>query len=398
MMARLYDRWWSNFIQWSIIIVPLLFSLWLAGWFLEVPCPTVITSNPTEINDLQAELNICEASQMVFALGALVIGIMMSMSFSAEGSQAIIKGARRLYQGGVNASGRWVSRQIRDVGGSTLYKDVTPEKAKGVTSSVGKPIKTVLQLPGIKQLVAPIRKGYGAGKETYQQEWKKVKGYDNYSPTALLQALNYTSNSKERAKITDLLVNKHPDKFNEHVDKLKTDDKANGTKKFEKFAKEMNARSITMPGSEKSVLEIRPDIAKQLGKDIGEVIAKATEKSMRNWSPGVLKDPGIVDELIKQDKFTKSFVADIGKDIEKTKALEAGISAAYGLVGGAVEDVIKRRTGSSFANNISTSPNIAALLKTARKKDIGEEIREALDSAKSGGTDKDTDKDKNKDS
>ncbi|OGZ60967.1 MAG: hypothetical protein A2919_00485 [Candidatus Spechtbacteria bacterium RIFCSPLOWO2_01_FULL_43_12] len=366
-MANLFDRWWSNFIQWSIIIVPLLLSLWIAGFFLQAQtaCPQAAPT-PAEVTNTFDNVEICKATTQVLALGVLIMGIMASLSFSAAGSRAIINNTKRQYQRGVKASGRWAEKQayLRAPGAGKFMAEKVPGAAGAgrIGAQIGRAIGEV---PGVKRLVAPaIRMGVSRREEALG-EWKKIKDYDKFSPTALRQTLNFEADGKKRAKILDLLATKAPDELNKHVDNLSIEDQG-------KLLKEIEARMRMFPGSEKNVLSLRPDLVNRMeGGNVNETIKKATEKTISNWSPEIFKSPDIVRELIDQNKLSKGLLRELAKKPDKFANMQFSLEILMPSKNPKdLEANLRRRGtgGDQVADVIGSSPHLSALWQTAKEK------------------------------
>ncbi|MBI2462949.1 MAG: hypothetical protein HYV65_01790 [Candidatus Spechtbacteria bacterium] len=201
---KYFSQWWGNFFQWAILPIPLGLFYWLAARFIasgNALCTNFSFTNPSGItgsyNTITAydattgtgltilqNANMCNAIMLLFAIGTLFVGFMISFSFSAVGSKLIVSNGTKWG----TAAGTWMGKKTgrATVGvGRTGYRAAktriagTPvgqkiggayAGAKTKASTVAGKVGSVLgQVPGAttagKYVKSQAKAGYTAGKK-----------------------------------------------------------------------------------------------------------------------------------------------------------------------------------------------------------------------------------------
>lgn len=324
-----FNRWWKAFLQWSIIIIPMIFSLWLAGAFLngaDEYCSTAELGETsgdleTALGGIASNENVCEMTAMMLAVGALLMGISLSFSSSAEGSKIIMKQAKNTnkylrkrapaYGAGFSKTraGQFTGRQAKRVGQGALKY-----------SGLGFAGRQLSRVPGVRKgaqaLVAPVRGKIKGEVEKARNEWKKIKGpgegYGKYSPEALDGALEYETRPSHVAKIHDTFAKQHPEEYAKSIDEGRiSESDIEDLKKIARFHVD----------AAKEVLKIVPE----LSDNIKETIEKMSFKELTKVAKKSLENPEVVKAIIESDKQTRDLMRELGKNPEKMRAYNVGL-------------------------------------------------------------------------
>ncbi len=127
---KMWDMWWKNFIQWTIISVPLMFFLYLSGFVFG---GTSFSQCSVNLDQVANQYGVAQAilasifsqtlfcSILPFTAGILIllIGFILSITFAPSGADKIIQGAKK---GGMAAA---------KVGGTAFMKGPLKGYAKG---------------------------------------------------------------------------------------------------------------------------------------------------------------------------------------------------------------------------------------------------------------------------
>ncbi|MDX1535314.1 MAG: hypothetical protein R3346_00940 [Candidatus Spechtbacterales bacterium] len=353
-----FDRWWRNFLQWSIIVIPLLFFLWIAGIFANNAssiCETGGVSSPdggilyvtgeSGSSETITGEQACEMVSVLMATGALMMGIMISLQSSAEGASVITQRTKQYSMMASKAAGRGIEKRAYRYGGrgaTALRKSKAGQAAKTGMQGVRKTLKKFPGAKGVAKIGGAVGSGLGtvtgakAGAAAVRrkaqgrvnkvsQEYKKIRDYDNWSHEDRAKALTYERDPEKKAKLLELLSKDSPWKLQEHYANLSEKEKEN-------FKKEVEQRENFFPGSSQAVYNTLPQLQ---GKDDLENWAKrATSQQMRNLGERELADKRVVDALIKAGNFNQLANA-IRNDAKKIEQLDKTLGSLaedkYGL-------------------------------------------------------------------
>ncbi|MEX0869932.1 MAG: type IV secretion system protein [Candidatus Spechtbacterales bacterium] len=342
-----FQRWLHNFLQWSIIVIPLLFFLWMAGLFAnnaELTCTTFIEdgggseSYGFQIADWGGDTAIgyevvCKMTTTAMAVFAIAAGIVISTSSSAQGARGIIKWTRKKYDQGVKAVGKksaagaragvgWASRPAREKAaertgqaGRWLMKGGTGKLAQNKV--LGAPIRgasKAMQAPTekLRKQQAEADKKL-AGKKTFEEVLPHLKGGGSYNDqvAALKKAAEHD-----------------PDK----LAKLMEED-PHMKKRFKSLQKAGKLRQDD--AGLKPVLQKLPHLASEELTDEEKREGKKTEKQktiegmstsqLAGMSGESLKDEGVVRAMFDGGKDIDGLLRDIGSNTEKLAGFEEGL-------------------------------------------------------------------------
>lgn len=186
-MSTLFDRWWHNFIQWTIIVIPLLFFLWLAGIFTNIECAALGEAanivGPTggqvgdELKNIESAIPVCEMLIQLLALGALFAGIIISLSSSAIGAKQIINLSKK------------AGMKVRDYGKQKGYEAGRRVGARPLEEA-GQRLQRV---PGLKSIGIALQRPAQRWAEQYKRHEGKLKGLTYEQTKGLLYGRDDTA-------------------------------------------------------------------------------------------------------------------------------------------------------------------------------------------------------------
>lgn len=307
-----FNRWWKAFLQWSIIIIPMIFSLWLAGAFLngaDEYCSTAELGETsgdleTALGDIASNENVCEMTAMMLAVGALLMGISLSFSSSAEGSKIIMKQAKkysdkgRAYGKNLAGSPYRATREKVAPGIASRGQELSESKfAKG--RFTGKPLRGIANFMQ-NMLAADIKEAELAERKVAN------KTYEELLP------LSYSTGNLGRAARTRQ-AELEPTKF---AEKVKLDPKLQKIIKTDKKRAEIkNDKSMD------EFLKYLPHLA----DDIGKVIEKMSYNQIKDISEESLKDPEVVKAIKESGNESRALMRDLANKPERMRAYNMGL-------------------------------------------------------------------------
>ncbi len=176
---KIFEQWWQNFLNWSIIAIPAAFVIYLADQLMSYAQTSHIVSQNTGLQAMNASLAEAMATHGVPII-FLIAGFMFTLSTSTQGTSFIINTAKKIGGKARKAAGGAAAK-----GGKALARKTATTTAKGAAGfAAGRKEAQKQATTRWQKFTAPVRGGIpGAFKEdtiekgTKQaEEWATRKG------------------------------------------------------------------------------------------------------------------------------------------------------------------------------------------------------------------------------
>lgn len=306
---KYFDKWWEQFINWSIIGITCGFFLYLA-LLLVVNIPTSINPPNTEEGTLFNAILPYFVSVIFLGLGAV-----FGLQTSAMGASTVISGVKRTQK----ASTKWVGRAAgRGIKQQIESKLRTKEAAHRVT-------KAVERIPLARWFLPETFRKYGEFRPTIDAEQKRLEPYSSREISHRIAqkadiGTRATGGIMELVKRGDMqdLVSAYKKKYKKSIKAYTkkhpevSEDEA--LFKINKFKKELEGplKAAFQSGYQSKLLRSDPRMARiAAGKKWGlahkdmteeESVRLRTNEARRthiaNWEREVVEDKTVVDTLM----------------------------------------------------------------------------------------------------
>ncbi|OGZ58084.1 MAG: hypothetical protein A3F94_02835 [Candidatus Spechtbacteria bacterium RIFCSPLOWO2_12_FULL_38_22] len=399
---KVFDNWWNNFLKWSLIAIPLIFSLWLAGIFLHntsVGCQAISQSaieqnigENLEENDgtitgesslagddyatilypvTAAQTNtgtnmICGITSMIFALGTLFVGISMSLKSSATGANIIISRAKKLKDAMMKKASKWAGTEAEKRGRQLTARPLS-KAGQGLAdsrlgrSALGSPLRNLglaMQRPAVKWA------------QQYKEHEKKFQGMSWEQMKGML----FERTDKGSAAWAYAAKN-HAGDLRKTLDDPKT---GGGLRKVMKA--KMKKANLRGDDSMKEVEKIDPKTAAEtkhagisdegkrldaIKNEIHKIVEKLDDKAVANLSNSSLGDTRVVKALEEQGKLTKGAIENLAKEETRLATLDTILQENY------KKELVKELKKMTSEERIKTFGSVGSLI--ARGGDLSPE-------------------------
>jgi len=172
---KYFDQWWDIFIQWTMIVVPAGFFLYL-GMHVLVKSKGLMKELPGDggIDELEGMAKIFTSLGPIFiVILFLGIGLMMSLKINAAGSGAIVGASKKWGGKGLKAGGDLAKMSGKGIGKGIRNKYRGRKNAPPSTSDT----EAYNKWAGEHKVSAALRKGsryaFGGGTEEETRKWGK---------------------------------------------------------------------------------------------------------------------------------------------------------------------------------------------------------------------------------
>ncbi|MDX1608206.1 MAG: hypothetical protein R3251_03275, partial [Candidatus Spechtbacterales bacterium] len=299
----LWEKWWHNFLQWSIIVIPLLFFMWLGGVFTqanEVIC-SGNTAFPGAVGDLANNVGVlaesgdrsfvCGAVTMAFAAATMMWGILISFNTSNKTARAVIGKTKQFAQ----ASAKWAGKK-----GALYTKKVGAPRARDVTRKIAN-----TRVGRNKVLGAPLRSLARTTQKQVDQLQKEIKGYEkdykNANNFSEIRADLYAEGDRGFAAMRVAA-----DKFTEEFAK-----EMESSEKLQKNFKTYRTRSsIRQDKLDEDIIRRLPHLI-ETDKERKKIVGKMSYGDVMKLPSQSLKDPEFMNELMKNESINFNALHDI---------------------------------------------------------------------------------------
>lgn len=385
---KIFTSWWNNFLKWSLIALPLIFSLWLAGIFAHNSYSLCLTSDQSALENnigTNLELNssgelsgtsglagddyatvlypvvgeasaVCGIVAMFLAMGALFVGVSISLKSSAAGAVIITSRAKKLKNTITKKSSQWARKEAvkrgRQVGAKPL-------------STIGQGLQRV---PGARSLGLAMQKPAVKWAQQYEEQSKKFANMTFEQMRGML----FDKGDKGAAAWAYAAKN-HPDKlgkavadnpelkkvmeFMEKRSGVRGDASMKDVAKIfvaemakNKVKREMDRARIDKTVKDESgrVIHKVPKVTDEevvaseaYKKAIDKQIKTMSQKDVAMLSPESLRDPAVGAALHSHDKISPDFLRTIAEDSGK---VEAFAESMEGLLDNFLEKIGRENT------------------------------------------------------
>lgn len=306
---NLWESWWKQFIQWSIIGIPLFFFLYLAEVALKTPiCTGGEGAFKVGAWDWLSGPVLCSMVSFLIPLFFLVIGLFVGMQAGDIGAKYLITGARK---GGTKAIqwawGRtkpWlqerVPESVRKVATKMATAPTPGEEIPGWRGKLTRGIATPIWATG-RAMGGAVRGVMRGEKATVQESEKKWKGalYED-KVSGFLQA----TSEAERIGIMNALIedNQHrkfmTEKFVTNEMKLRMIKKAMELNEEKKLIPALLPETDQENWLQRAGIKLTPeDKAEGYDTLVKKVVGKAKPSDIKYFSLGALSTPEAKEAL-----------------------------------------------------------------------------------------------------
>jgi hypothetical protein len=428
---KFFNQWWSHFLQWVILPIPVGLFLWVAALMLSTPGSCQISNVGTggssgydiPVNNVLQGRDggaFCKALMSTMALGTVVAGMFISFSISAKGSGFVVSRAQNIQQGAQKWAGRRTRQTAREVG---LRAGARPAAAAGRLA------QRVQLDPQLSRRLAGKITGTGAGSKalrglvrgtlgtaegmTFGAADKTIgegiRGAGNAAQGPLSAYRKLAEDAKKKYK------GQKWDQYGNNINNPKYEDAAaaidNALKDdFGDLEKaiasgqlsEARLRTLLQESTKRqdgifdNFLKRFPQMALMVdpsGGEMNKIIGKFGGKDVGNLSEASLRDGRVVAGLYHADKINKNALEAIGHNTKKMIAFNKGYESyvkdasrsditpeesALGM------NILNRQN--EYAEELSRNPWFAAAHQSTRGQTDAEKASAAEDAAREAGS------------
>lgn len=303
---KFWDMWWNQFIQWSIIGIPIAFFLYLAM----VSFGALSTAFRAKMTIPGLEPEITGLLDMVFpyflVLALMWLGLVMGLKTSAMGASSAISLTKKAGKGSTG----WLGKQIAKRGIRPALEKV------GAKEAVGKISKGIEKIPGVRWFLPEAVRKYGQMMPAIEKAKERAKSYSSGTLAhRILKKADIQTDATaglmtvlERGDSQDIFVEaKKLEKW-----KGKSDQEISEDKEFGEIMK----RPLDIAqkaGKLGNVLRTDPRLAKvAAAQGIGpyqglskqaavrKALSEARAQHISNWEPEVFEDKNVITAALGQ--------------------------------------------------------------------------------------------------